>query len=124
MSLRYLIDEAGAHVRISGSGRLTMEEMTELIDRIATDSRYRQDFGVVFDLRNAHYTPELNDGNLFVGVITRRQTEFRGRFALVVPESLHVLASLYCVLAEVAGFDRLKCFRDLGDACAWCGVTA
>jgi hypothetical protein len=122
MPLRYDIDSTKAHVHIIGTDRVTMPEMVEAVDRVAVDRRFCSHFTVIFDLRDAEYTAELNDGNVFVAALKRRQDNFQGRFALLLPASLQVLGSLYCLLAEVAGIDRMKCFTAVDEARKWCGL--
>ncbi len=94
-----------------------------MVDQIADDPRFRSDFPVVFDIREAEYTAEINDGNVFVAALERRERAFQMRFALVVPESLKVLATLFCLLAQVKGIDRIKCFTDMPEAHAWLGLA-
>jgi len=120
MGLSYDIDQAAEQVRIVGTGRLTMPEMFNMVDQAADDPRFRSNFTVVFDIRSAGYTAEMQDGEAFVAALRRRDADFRNRFALVVPESLHVLAKLFCVLARVGGVDRMECFVEMDKALAWC----
>jgi hypothetical protein len=106
-----------------GTGRLTMPEMIAVVDQIADDPRFRSDFPVLFDIRDAEYTAELNDGNEFVAALDRRESAFQKRFALVVPPSLQLLGTLFCLLAQVKGVDRMKCFTDMRDANEWIGLS-
>ena len=122
MPLSHDIDAATGTVRIAASGRVTMPEMVAAVDRVAEDPRFGSGFAVVLDLRKADYTAELEDGNAFVAALRRREADFQGRFALLVPERLHVLATLFCLLADTAGVDRMKCFRDEAEAELWCGA--
>ena len=120
MPLRYEIDTAEEQVRVVGAGLLTMPEMIAVVEDVAMDPRFRSCPTVIFDLRNADYTAELSDGDAFVAALKRRQSDFGNKFALLVPEHLHVLATLYSVLASVGGFDRMKCFTGMQEAQAWC----
>ncbi|GEM_PF-2568625 len=124
MSLNYAIDPEKKHVHITGEGPLTMPAMIAVIDEVAEDSCFDSNFSVIFDLTGAGYTAELADGDAFVSALKRRLENFQGRFALTVPESLHFLAKMYCVLAKVGGFDRMQCFTDLDEAKKWCGVAS
>jgi hypothetical protein len=99
-----------------------MPEMIAVVDRIAADNRFRSDFAVIFDIRQCEYTAELADGDMFVQALHRRQESFQNRFALVVPDSLLVLASLFCLLAQVGGVDRIKSFTRIEDAGDWCAA--
>ena len=123
MGLLYGIDPTQGHVRISGTGALKMAEMIAAVEQVAEDPRFCPQFTVILDLRNADYAAELKDGNAFVGVLKRRQSDFLNRFALLVPESLHFLAQLYCVLADTGGFDRMQCFRSIDAAEEWCKAS-
>jgi hypothetical protein len=123
MGVSYEIDTSRAHVRITGSGKVTMPEMIAAVDRVAEDQRFRSDFGVILDLRLADYTAELNDGNAFVSALRRREQNFQNQFVLLVPNSLHILGSLFCLLAETSGVDRMKCTTDSKQASAWCGLS-
>lgn len=53
----------------------------------------------------------------------RRQNDFQGKIALVVPEHLHFLGRLYTVLAAVGGIDRMRCFTVIEEARQWCGLS-
>jgi hypothetical protein len=99
-----------------------MPGMIAVVDRIAADNRFRSDFAVIFDIRQCEYTAELADGDMFVQALHRRQESFQNRFALVVPDSLLVLASLFCLLAQVGGVDRIKSFTRIEDAGDWCAA--
>jgi hypothetical protein len=123
MAIHHEINSACAVARIIGEGRLTMPAMIAAVDRLAEAPEYRSSYAVIFDLRAADYVAELSDGEAFVGVLKRRMSDFQGSFALVVPEPLHFLARLYSVLAAASGFDRMRCFTDMEDACAWCGIA-
>ena len=110
-------------MHVIGTGRLTMPDMIAVVDQIADDPRFRSDFPVLFDIRDAEYTAELNDGNEFVAALDRREIAFQKRFALVVPPSLQVLGTLFCLLAQAKGVDRLKCFTDTRAAREWIGLS-
>lgn len=120
MALQYDIDPVKAHVHIIGTGPLTMPAMIAAVDGVAADPRFASHFSVLFDLSHAGYTAELNDGDAFVATVKRRQNDFRGRFAVLVPEHLHFLARLYSALAGAGGFDRMQCFTDAQKAQSWC----
>jgi len=122
MGLSYDIDVEKALVCIVGTGSLSMPAMIAAVEDVANDPRFCSHFTVVFDLRGGDYTPELQDGDAFAAELRRRKKDFQNRFAVVVPESLHFLAKLYCVLANVGGFDRMQCFTDMAEARSWCGV--
>ena len=72
--------------------------MLEAVEGMADDPRFRSDFHVLFDIRAALYTAEIEDGNLFVATLERRESDFQKRFALVVSDALQVLASLFCLV--------------------------
>jgi len=122
MSLLYEIDVEKGVVSIVGKGGLPMSTMIDVVDAVAEDHRFRSNFTVIFDLRHADYAAEISGGEAFVSALKRRQDDFLNRFALVVPEHLHVLAKLYSVLADVGGFDRMQCFLDIEEARRWCGL--
>ena len=122
MPLHYNIDPAAAHVRITGAGTLSMPDMIAEVERVAADPRFRSEFTVIFDLRDAEHTAELSDGATLSAVVKQKRIDFRNRFALVVPERLHLLANLYCELARMAGFDKMQCFTDMAEAREWCGA--
>lgn len=123
MGIRYVIDPARALVHVIGTGMLTMPELTAVVDQIADHPQFRSDFPVVFDIRDSEYTAQINDGDEFVAALDRRESAFQRRFALVVPQSLEMLATLFCLLARVKGVDRIKCFTDMGQAHEWIGLT-
>lgn len=123
MALRYTIDSGKSCVLIAGDGRLSMPEMIAIVDDVAADPMFRSDFIVIFDIRNGDYTAELADGDMFVAALNRRQQAFRNRFALVVPAPIQVVASLFCLLAQVGGVDRIRSFTDIEEARRWCGLS-
>lgn len=123
MGIRYSIDPSRAMVCVIGAGRLTMPEMIAVVDQIAEDRQFRSDFPVVFDIREAEYTAEIEDGNAFVAALDRRESAFQKRFALVVSPALELLGTLFCLLAQVKGIDRIKCFTDVDDARTWIGLS-
>lgn len=120
VALSYDIDPQRAHVRIVGNRKVSIPAMIDAVEGVVTDPRFHADFTVILDLRQADYTPELSDGDAFAGELKKRKDDFRNKFAIVVPEELHFLAKLYCVLAKVGGFDRMRCFTDMQEATAWC----
>lgn len=112
---------------ITGIGQVKMPEMIRAVDAVAEDPRFTAGCAVIFDLRGANYTADIDDGTAFVDVLRRRMAIFQGGFALVVPENLHGLARLYTVLARVGGYERMQCFLQIDEARAWCaarGATA
>jgi len=120
MALHYDIDAGAGCVRIAGAGPLSMTEMVAMVDTVAEDARFRPHYGVIFSLLNATYAADLPDGDIFADALKRRQKDFQGPFALVVPPGLHVLAQLFCVMARTGGFDRMRCFLDAAEAEDWC----
>ena len=119
MSIQYSIVPSELQVRVAGEGRVTMPEMIGVVDRIACDPRFRSEFTVIFDIREADYTAEIEDGNEFVAALDRRESAFQKRFALVVSESLQPLATLFCLLAHAKGIHRIKSFTGVQEACDW-----
>jgi hypothetical protein len=120
MGLTYNIDASAMQVRIVGSGPLTMAQMLAVVDRVAEDPLFRSLYTVIYDIRRVDYTAQLEDGDAFAAALKHREASFQKRFAIVVPEYLHVLARLYCLVASVAGVDRLKCFTEMEEAVTWC----
>lgn len=120
MGLHYTIDTAAAHVRITGTGPLSMPEMTAAVDQVAADPRFDSHFSVILDIRDAHYTAQLNDGDEFVAALRRREADFQNLFVLVVPDSLHFLGTLFCLLAKASGVDRMRCFTSIEEALESC----
>jgi hypothetical protein len=120
MPLSYDIVDQAPQVRIVGDGVMTMPGMIAVIAQVAADARFQSNFTVTFDLRKARYTAELADGEALAAVLRQKKTDFQNRFAVVVPESLQLLAKLYCLLAAVGGFEPIQCFTDMGKAEAWC----
>lgn len=120
MALSYTVDQEKKQVVITGLDNVPMPAMIDVVDHVAEDPLFKSEFTVLFDLREASYTPELRDGDEFADALRRRKDDFLGRFAVVVPDSLHFLARLYCLLASAAGFDRMRCFTDMAEAESWC----
>ena len=120
MGLRYDIVAEAPQVRVVGAGPVTMSAMIAIIGQIAENPRSRSHFTVTFDLRAATYIADLADGDALVAVLRQKKTEFQNRFAVVVPESLHLLARLYCALATIGGFDKIQCFTNMDQAQEWC----
>ena len=120
MPLIYEIDSQEGLVTVRGTGTVSMPAMIEVIERVAADPQFRPRFTVIYDLREVQYTAELSDGEALARVLKQKKTDFQSRFAVLVPESLHFLARLYCVLANVAGFDKIQCFTDETQAREWC----
>lgn len=102
------------------TGSVSMSEMITTIRGIPADSRFRPEFTVTLDIRKAAYTAELADGDLLSGVLREKRNEFQNRFAVVVPESLHFMARLYCALTKLGGFEKIQCFTDMDAAREWC----
>ena len=100
-----------------------MSDVITVIEQVATDPHFRSDFTVIFDLLNARYTAQVSDGDALVSVLKQKRNHFKNKSAAVVPESLHNLAKLYCLLANVAGFGKIRCFTDLREAQQWCKLT-
>jgi len=97
-----------------------MSGMIDILAEVVADPRFQSHFTVTFDLRGVAYTAELSDGDTLAAVLKQKKTDFQNRFAVVVSESLHFLGRLYCTLATVGGFDKIKCFTSMVQAEAWC----
>ena len=121
MALTYEIDKQVERARITGTRKVTMSSMIDVVQQVADDPGFSSHFTVIFDLREAEYTAELSDGDALAAVLRQKTDRFLNRFAVVVPESLHFLARLYCALTGLAGFDKIKCFTDMAEAERWCG---
>jgi hypothetical protein len=122
MPLAYEIVAEDPQVRVVGTGAVSMASMIAIIQQVAADPRFRSQFTVTFDLRATTYTAELADGEALVAVLRQKKTDFQNRFAVVVPDALHVLGKLYCLLAAMGGFDKIKCFPSIEEAQAWCRI--
>ena len=123
MAIAYSVDSATAHVRLVGTGVVTMSMVVSTFDQIATDPAFRPHFTVLIDNRQSSYTAELQDGDELVLALKRRRDDFPSPVALLVPKSLHVLARLYCLLIETSGIHTVRCFTDMAEALQWCGVA-
>jgi len=119
MPVDYDIAPEKMHVTVVGTGKVSMSIMISIFDQIAADPRFHSHFTVLLDLRNGRYTAELADGDALAAVLKQKRTDFQNRLALVVPESLHLLARLYCTLVALGGFDKIQCFTDMEKAEAW-----
>ena len=120
MALSYNIVSEAPQARIVSHGAVTMSAMIDSVERLAADPRFDPQFTVTLDLREATYTAELADGDALSAVLNRKKGRFQNRFAVVVPEALHFLARLYCALATVGGFDKIRCFTSMDEAETWC----
>lgn len=123
MPVTHEIDVPAAHVRIIGSGKVSMADMIAGVERVPQDPQFRSHFTVMFDLRATSYTAELSDGDALAAVLRRKKDDFQNKFAVVVPESLFFLAKLYCLLSTMGGFYKIQCFTDLAEARRWCGLA-
>jgi hypothetical protein len=119
-ALHYSIDPERETALITGDGPMFMTTMIEAVEGVARDPAFRPRFTVIFDLRQARYTAMIADGDALADVLRKKGGDFRNRFAVVVPESLHILAKLYCLVVTMAGFDRIRCFTDMEEAERWC----
>ena len=122
MALGYDIVAEPPQVRVVGRGEVSMSAMITIIGQVVADPRFHSHFTVTLDLRTATYTADLADGDALASVLRQKKTDFQNRFAVVVPESLHFLARLYCALAVIGGFDRIQCFTNMAQAQEWCRV--
>jgi hypothetical protein len=122
MGLTHRIDPVAEHVRIVGVGTLTMPEILAAVERAVADPALRPHYTAILDIREGDYTAELQDGDVFVHRLKELERYFQNRFALLVPESLHFLGTMFCLLAKAGGVDRMKCFVDLDRAREWCGL--
>jgi len=119
MSLEYTIDPKEGLVHIQGVGELSMPAAIAIFEKIAADTHFQSHFRVLFDVRLARYTAELSDGDELVAVLRKKDRAYQNKVAVVVPEFLHVIAKLYCLLSITAGFDRIMTFTELDQAKAW-----
>ena len=120
MPLTYEITQRDAHVRIIGTQAVSMPSMIAVVERVAADPRFQSHFTVIFDLQDARYTAELDDGDELAAVLRQKRNDFQNKFAVVVPESLGFMARLYCLLGNMAGFDKIRSFTDMEEAEKWC----
>lgn len=119
MPVGYDIISDDMHVNVVCTEKVSMSEMISIFDEIAADSRFQSNFTVLVDLRSARYTAELADGDALASVLKEQRTDFQNRLALVVPDSLHLMARLYCALVKLGGFEKINCFRNTEDAEEW-----
>ena len=124
MPLSYVIVDEAPQVRVVGTGSLSMSAMISVMREVAADPLFHSHFTVTFDLREASYTAELADGDTLAAVLRQKKSDFQNRFALVVPESLHFLAKLYCSLVTMGGFENIKSFTSMDRAQEWCRMQA
>ena len=124
MPVDYDIHPEELHVRVVGMEKVTMAKMIALFDQIAEDPCFHSHFTVLVDLRAARYTAELADGDALASVLRQKRTDFQNRLALVVPQSLHLMARLYCSLVHLGGFDLIHCFTEIEQAEQWCRATS
>jgi hypothetical protein len=120
MPFEHVIEAERARATVTGVGAVSMASMIAAIERLAADSEFQSSFTVIFDLRKTQYEADLADGDALAAVLRQRRGRFANRFAVVVPESLLFVARLYCLLADMAGFDHIRCFIDMEEAHAWC----
>ena len=123
MGLGYDIVDEAPYVRVVGTGAVSMSGMIAIFQKVAEDPRFHSHFTVTFDLRKATHRAELADGDVLAAVLNQKKTDFQNRLAVVVPESLHLLARLYCALTTLGGFDKIQCFTSLDQAQDWCRAT-
>lgn len=123
MGLSYAIVDEAPEVRVVGSGSVSMSEMIAIFQEVAEDPDFHSYYTVIFDLRTATYRAKLADGDVLSAVLNQKKTDFQKRLAVVVPESLHLLARLYCALTTLGGFDKIQCFTNMNQAQAWCRET-
>lgn len=119
MPVSYDIFSDDMHVKVVGTGKVSMSAMISLFDEIVADDRFRSHFTILVDLRSAKYTAEMADGDALAAVLRQKRTDFQNRLALVVPESLRVLARLYCALVKLGGFEQIRCFTEMEEAKGW-----
>ena len=119
MPLDYTIFSDKRYVHVTAIDRQRMDDMIAVIDRLTEDPDFRGEYSVIFDLRRAGYTAELNDGDDFVKALKEHKDLFHNLFILLVPEELHVLARLFAALAAAGGFDRMRVTTELSEALRW-----
>ncbi len=119
MPVEYEIISDAMQARVVGTGAVSMAAMITIFDRIAADPLFHSHYTTLVDLRTARYTAELADGDALTAVLRQKKTDFQNKLALVVPESLHLLARLYCSLVTLGGFDKIHCFTDIEKAEEW-----
>lgn len=124
MPLSYDIAESTQQVTIVGDREVTMGGMIVVVNQAAMDPRFRSHYSVLFDLRTADYTADLEDGEVLAAELKQKRREIQGRFAVVVSDGLFLLAKLYCVMARMSGFENIQCFNDVDQARAWCQSPA
>ncbi len=124
MPLHYNIDPKERLVRIVGTGVVSMSSTIAEVERVAADPRFEPRFMVIFDLREVHYEAELKDGDELAAVLRQKKSDFQNKFAVVVPGSLLLLVKLYCLLANMAGFEKIMPFTDMEEAEKWCSAQA
>lgn len=122
MAVKYDIASEVQQVRVVGTESVSMAEMIAIFDQIASDPNFHSHFTVLVDLRTARYTAELADGDALVAVLKQKRTDFQNRLALVVPQSLHVLAKLYCAMVTLGGFEKIQSFTCIDQAEEWCRI--
>ena len=124
MGLGYAIVDEAPQVRVVGAGAVSMSGMIAIFQEVAEDPCFHSHFTATFDLRKAKYRAELADGDILSAVLNQKRTDFQNRLAVVVPESLQLLARLYCALTSLGGFDKIQCFTSMEKAQEWCRETA
>lgn len=123
MPLSYTIADQEQQVVITGDGAVTMAGMIAFVEQVAVDPQFRPHYTVILDLRTADYAADMEDGEKLAATLKLKRTDFQNKFAVVVPDTLYLLAKLYCVMSRLGGFEKIQCFTDLDQARAWCRST-
>lgn len=120
MSISYTIDEARAIVFDRIEGTLTDEEMYHHSQVVHADPRFRDDFRQIVDFRSV---TDLAISSAAVRA-NAANTLYGGqglRAFVVATDAAFGMARMY-QLSLGATTERLRVFRDLGDAFEWLGL--
>jgi hypothetical protein len=130
MAIEYKMEQFGNHIRVVGTGNITVGELMGLCNLIGLFITVTKapcshpEFSVLIDLRDAAYAPHNNDEvNHITMAAESRLSVFRNRHAIVVNGATFLAAENLSVCVRSKANVEIKVFVDINAAESFCMGT-
>ena len=117
MSLEYRILQPENHVRIVGSGNITPDELTCVINQVMADPRCSPESTALIDLRNATYRSDSIHKTIMVAKAVESFPDMlKGKIAIVAARSTLLVAEIISLHMRTVADVGIRVFLDIDAA--------
>ena len=119
MACNHTVDADTKIAIIGVQGMTSFEEIVRAVERLAADRRFRPDYGVLFDLREMHYSPFADEAATLAKTIAQSAPLRNHPMAMVASGPQLSLAEMITSVAARRGVVARAFCPNLGAAAIW-----